>query len=489
MVTLFFFGGCKKGFLDRKPLGQYTTGNYPYPHGGGPYDQYIFAAYASLRDYNVSGFPYVGATGIRADDDDKGSTPADNAAQIEMDNFPVTPTNGLVNSLWTGYYSAINNCNVLLHQVGVDSPVASESVRMQAAAEGRFLRGWEYFMLVKLFGNVPIIDTISANISASNLPQSTPSQVYAFIEQDLQFAAANLPMRWPAQFIGRATSGAAHGMLAKVYLYEQKWQQAMNEANIVISSGVYNLNTPYDQIFTEQGKNCSGSLFEIQCYADANHNTDYGSQFAEGQGVRGSGWADLGWGFNVPSAGLLNAYEPDDPRLGSTILFCPSPKPTRYGEVFPVEPNPMYNMKVYTDPAIRAAVGNQHGYWVNIRILRYSDVLLMYAEAANEIGQTDNALVALEQVRARARAGNPNVLPMVTTRNQDSLRETIRHERRIELAMEGQRFFDIVRWGIADNAEHAAGKMNFNSTRDDLLPIPQQQIDISKGVLKQNPGY
>lgn len=489
LTGMLTFAGCKKGFLDRQPLGQYTTENYPYPKGGGPYDQYIFAAYAMLRDYNVSGFPYVGAVDIRADDDDKGSTPADNAAQIQMDNFPVTPDNGLVNALWTGYYSAVNKCNVILHQVGVDSSKTPESAKVQAEAEARFLRGYFYFMLVRLFGNVPIVDTVSSNVSASNIPQSTSSQVYAFIEQDLQFAAANLPLQWSAQFVGRATSGAAHSMLAKVYLYEQKWQQAMTQASIVINSGVYNLKTPYDQIFTEKGKNCSGSIFEIQCYADANHQTDYGCQYAEGQGVRGSGNFDLGWGFNVPSMQLMNAYEPGDPRMGSTVLFCPSPQPTRYGEVFPVEPNPRYNMKVYTDPAKRASVGNRHGYWVNIRVLRYSGLLLIYAEAANELGQTDAALGALEQVRARARAGNPNVLPMVTTRDQDSLRKAIWHERRIELAMEGQRFFDIVRWGIADSALHADGKMNFIGSRDDLLPIPQQQIDISNGVLKQNPGY
>ncbi len=486
----FFSSGCKKNFLDRTPLGQYTTDNYPYVAGSGPYDQYIFAAYASLRTYQTTVFGYVGAVSIRSDDADKGSTPADAPAQLEMDNFPVTPTNGLTNDLWTGYYATITDCNIILSKVAKDSSNTPEATKMLARGEARFLRGYSYFMLVRLFGNVPIVDTVLANVSASNIPQSTAAEVYAFVENDLQFAASALPLTWDAKFIGRATSGAANGMLAKVYLYEKKWQQAMSTAGIVINSGVYNLNTPYDKIFTEDGENSSGSVFEIQAYADANHKEDsYGCQYANVQGVRGSGQFNLGWGFNVPSQQLVDAYDSADPREKSTILFCPSPEPTEYGEVIPAEPNPRYNKKVYTNPAVRNAVGDQFGWWTNVRVLRYSDILLMYAEAANEVGQTDEALAKLEMVRARARDGNNNILPPVTTTDQSELRDAIRHERRIELAMEGERFFDIVRWGIADSVLHAAGKTNFDASRDDLLPIPQTQIDLSKGVLKQNPGY
>ncbi len=485
--------GCKKDFLNRIPLGQYTTNNYPYPSGGGPYDQYVFAAYAGLRTWETSVFGFVGAVSIRSDDADKGSTAADAPAQIEMDNFPVTPTNGLTNDLWTGYYGVITKCNVVLDQVARDSANTPEPTKNLAKAEARFLRGYSYFMLVRLFGNIPLVDTVLTNVGESNISQSAPAAVYAFIEQDLQYAASILPAKWDVKYIGRATSGAANGMLAKVYLYQKKWGQAMAAADVVIGSGVYDLNTPYDKIFTEDGENSSESVFEIQAYADANHKEDsYGVQYANVQGVRGTDWNDLGWGFNVPSAQLDAAYEPGDPRKASTILYAPSTAPTKYGEVFPVEPNPRYNEKVYTNPTVRAAVGDRFGWWMNIRILRYADVLLMYAEAANELGgaaNTDSALSKLEMVRARARNGNNAILPAVTTTDQGELRTAIQHERRIELAMEHERFFDLVRWGIAANVLHAAGKTNFTPGRDELLPIPQTQIDLSKGVLKQNPGY
>ena len=127
---------------------------------------------------------------------------------------------------------------------------------------------------------------------------------------------------------------------------------------------------------------------------------------------------------------------------------------------------------------------------MNVRILRYADVVLMYAEAANELGKTEEARTALNEIRARARRGAAaGVLADVTATDQATLRDRIRHERRIELAMEHDRFFDLVRWGTAQTALHAAGKTNFSNLRDVLLPIPLTQIDLSKGVLTQNPGY
>ena len=498
LAGLYISPGCKKDFLNRQPLGRYTTDNYPYSPGGGPYDQYIFAAYSSLRDYKITDYAFLGAVSIRSDDADKGSSLFDGVSYGlgGADNFPVSADAQFANELWTAYYGdLIYKCNIVLQQVSLDSTGTPEPVKASARAEARFLRGYAYFTLERLFGNIPIVDTV-LDISQSNVQQSDPATVYAFIEQDLQYAAANLPMLYDPKFIGRVTKGAANGMLAKVYLYEKKWQQAMDAANLVITSGQYDLSTPYDKIFTNEGENSKESIFEVQCYADANHQTDYGCQYAEIQGIRGAGNEDLGWGFNNPSHQLHIAYEAGDPRINSTILFMPTPAPTVYGETFgrPESNDSMYNMKVYlgNDPSMRNKVGGlvgQHAWWVNVRILRYADVVLMYAEAANELGQTSEALEKLEWIRARARNGNNAVLPPVTSTDQAQLRSAIWHERRIELAMEHERFFDIVRWGIASNVLHAAGKVNYQTGRDELLPIPQAQIDLSKGILHQNPGY
>jgi len=496
LVVVSLFAGCKKDFLDRMPQGQYTTENYPYPGGSGPYDTYLMGAYSELRSFDVHSQSFICATSIRSDDAEKGSDPADGGANaIQMDNFPVSPDNGFANSLWKGYFNFVNKCNIALDQIKNNAAIeATPEIKTQAEAEAKFLRGYAYFNLVRFFGRVPLVDSVFSNsVSESNVPQSSAAAIYTLIESDLQFAAANLPPSWDAKFVGRATMGAANGLLAKVYLTQQKWGPAMATASLVINSGQYSLIS-YDTEFREQGENSMESVFEVQATATAAIPNDIGVQYAQIQGIRGAGAWNLGWGWNTPSPDLANnAYEPGDPRKTRTILFTSTSDTTYktiYGEDIPVGlTNPMYNNKVYTNPAMRASIGNLSGYWFNVRILRYADVLLMYAEAANETGNPAEALAKLEMVRARARAGNNAILPPVTTTDQALLRDAIRHERRVELAMEHDRFFDLVRWGIAGDRLQAVGKTSFNESRDVLLPIPQTQIDLSKGVLTQNPGY
>jgi hypothetical protein len=504
------FSGCKK-FLDTERQGEYGAENYPYPAGSGAYDQFVFGAYNELRAYNLHSQFFITAS-FRSDDADKGSSTTDGGANaLQFDNFPVLPSNSWVNNFWLGHYSLINACNFAIKQIRTNTSInASDDIKNQSLAEVRFMRAYAYFNLVRYFGRVPKIDTVFENIAAqNNVPQSTPAQLYPFIEEDLTFAAANLPLRWdPVKFPGRLTSGAANGLLAKVYLTQQKWAAAMASASAVINSGVYNLSTNYKDIFGEDGENSPESIFEVQATSSVQVTTGFGVQFAPIQGVRGQGDWNLGWGWNTPSTNLESAYEPNDPRRARTFLYLSyrgvggapdTLNQSVYGEVMPFWsgnptsgslPNRAYNHKVHTNPARRRAYNSNGGWWMNIRLLRYADVVLMYAEAANELGMTPDALQKLEWVRERARRGAPaGTLPMITTTNQATLRDIIRHERRIELAMEHDRFFDIVRWGISGQVMQAAGKANFNANRDNLLPIPQSQIDISAGVLTQNPGY
>ena len=497
-ALVIILGGCSK-LLDTQRQGSYDEETYPFPGGSGPYDQYIFGAYNDLRAYSVHVFAFLHAVSIRSDDAEKGSTPADGGANAQqMDNFPVLANNGFCNELWTGHFGFINKCNNTLYQIGTNTNiVATDQVKVQTSAEARFLRAYAYFNLVRLFGNVPLIDTLFLDPAAqNNVPQSTPAQLYAFIENELNFAANNLPAVWDTRFVGRATSGAAMGLLAKVYITQGKWAQAQSIANAVMSSGLYNLSTPYATIFSESGENSKESIFEVQATATASIQTAQGVQYAQVQGVRGAGNWNYGWGFNVPSQRLADAYEAGDPRRARTILFtstATTPGISINGETTPIGlPNPMYNHKVHPSTAFVNSINNRGSWWMNVRLLRYADVVLMYAEASNELGGDANitaARNALNTVRARARAGNASLLPDVTTTDQSLLRAAIRHERRIELAMEHDRFFDIVRWGIAGQVMQDAGKANFVESRDKWLPIPQTQLDLSAGVLKQNPGY
>ncbi|TZF83157.1 RagB/SusD family nutrient uptake outer membrane protein [Pedobacter sp. BS3] len=497
MMLMFSFTACKK-FLDTERQGVYTVDNYPYPGGSGPYDVYLYSAYDDLRSYDVHCTAFFLATSVRGDDADKGSVSTDNPANGDpFDFFPVQASNSFLNGMWTGYYNLITKCNRVIDQVRNNTTiVATDLQKTQSMAEARFLRGYAYFNLVRLWGRVPLIDTL-LSVDQINVPQSSPAQIYAFIENDLRFAATNLPPSWDKKFIGRLTSGAANGLLAKVYLTQQKWAAAMNAANLVMTSGQYDLSTSYDKIFGESGENSKESVFEVQATASAQEPTKNGAEITQWQGVRASGDWNLGYGWNVPNTYLENAYEANDPRKARTLLYrstATTTYKTVYGEITPTTwTNPIYNHKAYTNPAYRAAYNNKAGRWMNIRLLRYADVVLMYAEAANEVGGTDNitaARNALNSVRARARIGAvAGTLPDITTTDQGALRDAIRRERHVELAMEYDRFFDLVRWGIATEVLHAAGRPNFTAPRDNLLPIPQTQIDLSKGVLTQNFGY
>ena len=493
-IVLTALSSCKK-FLDRNPQGTYTTGTYPYPKGSGPFDGDIFAAYDVLRSYDATGSGFVAATSIRSDDADKGSTPTDGPSSKEFDDFTLISTNGLLDGMWKGYYNLIGKANGVLDRIAKDQdPGTTPEIKTYAEAEAKFLRAYGYFMLVRFFGRVPLVDKVYDDVNQqANVKQSEPAIIYALIESDLNFAGTHLPLSWdPNIFPGRATSGSANGLLAKVYLTQKKWTQAMSTANKVITSGQYDLSVSYDKIFGEDGENSKESVFEIQCTATLVEKRANGSQFASIQAVRGAGDWNLGWGFNSPSAQLSAAYEANDPRKARTFLSLGVP--SIYGEVFTLanqaaDAPKVYNHKIHSNPARRKALLDNFSYWMNIRILRYADVVLMYAEAANEVGNATDALEKLNSVRARARNGNNALLPNISTTDQTELRNAIRQERRIELAMEHDRFFDLVRWGTAKTVLHAAGKTGFVEGKHELLPIPAAQIQISKGVLTQNFGY
>ncbi|TRX58455.1 RagB/SusD family nutrient uptake outer membrane protein [Fulvivirga sp. M361] len=485
LLTLGTLVTSCEDYLEREPLGRFTEDTYPE---GGGLSNFVFGMYSDLRAFNLHTFAFVGITSIRSDDADKGSTPADGAAQKEMDDFTLLPTNGLVSGFYRAHYETIAQANLVLQLAEELRDELDEQEYNTSRAEAHFIRGYLYFNLVRSFGGVPKIVNVIDVDDDFVTPRSSEAEIYQLIEEDLLEAIANLPVSWDEFFMGRVTKSAAEGMLAKVYLYQKRWGEALPLAQSVIASGLHDLNTSYDQIFTEDGENNSGSIFEVQALRNADFQTnDFGSQYGQVQGVRGSGEWNLGWGFNSPSQNLVDAYEDGDPRRDATILFAGETTP--YGETVPDDlPNPRYNQKVYTDPAFRLAANAQAGVWVNIRLLRYADVVLMAAEAANELGQTGEALEKLEWIRARAR-GTADILPEVTTTDKDELRLAIQHERRIELAMEHERFFDLVRWGIAREVLHAAGKTNYTVGKHELLPIPQGEIDLSGNVLMQNPGY
>jgi len=483
--AIALFSSCSKDFLDRKPLGQLTEDELP----AGSLEGQVLAIYAGLRSEGTSGLPYVAVHNIRSDDADIGSSTGDEAgAAPNTDDFQYTTNYWLWGNYWTDHYRLIaltNNAIQIADSLDIDN-----ATTMSLVAEAKFFRAWAYFNLVRAFGEVPKIDFRVYDQSESIVPKSSIAEIYELIDADLEDATVSLPLNWETRYIGRITRGAAFALQAKTFLARQQYGRALAAARMVISSGEYNLSVPYDQIFRESQENSKESVFEIQAlYTQA--QTGLGITYANRQGVRGSGDMNLGWGWNVPNERLANAFEEGDPRKDETLLYAGQVN-TPYSEFIPAAtatvPRPYWSKKVYTDPAIRASTGSLEGNWFNFRVIRYADVVLMAAEAANETGEREAALEYLEQVRGRARGNNTTILPRITTSDQEELRQAIRRERQVELGMENERFFDLIRWGIDIETFHEAGKTDYQ-VRNRFLPIPQNEIDRSGGILIQNPDY
>ena len=484
-VLVIAANGCSKSFID-VPL-----------EGAQPSEQFwrnaddatkaVNAMYAYLRAWPQVAFAAIAVENLGSDDAEKGSSAGDASYLDDFDNFTVGPSSanssGQVYDFWKGQYLEINYCNQVLDNVPKIEMDAN--LKNRYLAEAKFLRAYSYFRLVRAFGDVPLRLTIPKDASEFNIPRTPKADVYAAIEKDLTEAAATLPQNYGPADVGHATKGAALALHAKVSMYQKKWDQVLALTNQVMTLG-YDLFPDYEKQFRIQNENNIESIFEVQAALIPDNKEASNSQYSQVQGIRGMS-PSMGWGFNVPTADLANSYETDDPRRDATIVFRGEITPQ--GDAIPVAgDNPRYNQKSYVPQSLMVA-GFTEGSQQNFRVIRFAEVLLMNAEAANELGgaNTTQALTSLNRVRTRARGALPlTVLPPVTTTDQAALRTAIWRERRAELAMENDRYFDVIRQGRAATLFAAKG---WKANKNEVWPIPQAEIDISAGVLTQNPGY
>ena len=454
----------------------------------------VTGVYNIMWDGGMHGFDYVGMTNIASDDADKGSSPADGANTYgTLDNLTMTPGVGNLNTIWATYFRAIARANQALALI--PQSAADQTTRNQLEGEVRFLRAYFYFKLVRFFGGVPLIENVPPVEDINNVAlqtRATRDAVYARIVSDLRFAANALPVKGQTA-TGKATKAAAMAMLAKVYLYQQNYQQAYTLTDSIIKNqvGAYSLLPSYANLWRETGANSSESIFEVQTGINLSCNAAI-QLYVVCQGPRAGGkrgWADLGFGFGTPSQSLLDAYEPNDTRRSATIIFInPSPTGTVLWDGFRVPSrdsveNERYNYKAYHSRTAERNCGNNDYLPKNLRIMRLGEVLLIHAEAAFALNNSASALTDINQLRTRAGLTN------LTTIDRDR----IWRERRVELAMEHDRFFDLVRQeavqpGRAVQAFTAHGK-TFVKGKNEVFPIPQTQIQLSGGTLTQNPGY
>ncbi len=594
-TVLFGFSSCSD-IVNKKPLGQQTSENFFQTEEHAI--QATNASYQKLRDWNLHVFSYLGLTDMISDDATKGSTPTDASQLLELENLTFDAGSGDVNEWWNGNYQGIFRTNTAIQNIpGIDMNTV---LRDRLVAENQFLRAYYYFNLVRGYGGVPLF-TSPLSPDEYDQERASADAVYAQIIDDLEIAIENLPYKseYSSSDLGRATRGAASSLLARVYLYLENYELALQYAEDVITSNEYELLPDYFGIFTIAGENSSESIFEVQATDSEEGGT--GSQYGQVQGVRGQ--PNLGWGFNRPSRDLDAAYETGDLRQQATILSPWEELPDGSGLTV-VENTSMvddrYNKKAFA-PSTHS--GDRANSPVNIRRIRYADVILIAAEASYREGNETAARNYLNMVRDRARVGNTNTIGLipenmaplvvntldlddidsrvfarftnsggpadqagiepfehsfdrgrpraelmdviksvngieVTNRsefldavNQQSAGETVPveiiriqvtgttqqneelsfnvmveellpdvtasgqnlldaiwHERRVELAMEQKRWFDLIRQGRAAEVMQALGK-NFVVGKHELFPIPTNEIDLSNGRLQQNPNW
>jgi hypothetical protein len=482
VASLLLMTGCED-FLQKDPQGEMTQEAFPVTAS----DALLAtnAVYVSVRNwaYHSGGYPIMD---IMSDDAHKGSNPNDQLPTIgPYESFAHTTTQDGLDRWWSALYEGIKRANVVIEKV--PSIAMNQDLRDRYVAEASFLRGLYYFDLVRAFGGVPKVTSTTPD---TKVPRSTAEEIYSLIISDLELAALDLPDRsaYGPDDAGRATKGAAKSLLARVYLFMGDFENAEKYSLEVILSDEYDLEAVYADANGKNGEHGVESVFEIGAMEVEGSG---GNQYANTQGVRGS--PNRGWGFNRPSLDLRNSFEEGDPRLDATIIdlgetldgililgdgTTPDEVRDENDVLLEVE---CYNQKVWYPGS---STITQWGH--NRRLIRYADVLLMAAEALKENDNPDDALLYLNEVRKRARQGNDAILPDITVTEKSALREIILKERRHELALEGHRFWDLVRTG---RAAAVLGPMGFEAGKHELFPIPQNEIDISQRSLEQNPEW
>lgn len=472
---------------------------------------------------------------IVSDDALKGGQDVNDGADLrELENFKSNSDNTIVLEYYRAQWQGVQRANLAIEQIPttrIDTLSADSTkqrnYRSRYLGEAYFMRGYYYFRLARMFGGMPLIDYVISSSNQWKQSRKSLDETMQFIIADFKRAEELLWLKskYSDDELGRATKGAAQAMLMKANLYrgdylrnagdEAAAQECFKEAakwgKEVIDSRQYSLFPNYFDNFRLANENGRESVFEIQYTEEA--TSDYGGEgFTRGtmttilQRSRSSAFGEAGWGYNRPTQNLYDEYETGDERRDETILTPTDDEiETPAQEIYCGDR--MLNRKygMYTDGTNGGIYKLAHATRSpkNYIQIRYADVLLMYAEACCESGDLTNAKEALKQVRQRVGLPAFPYTAVIQGKQvtfadtQDDLRTAIRHERRVELGMEGHRWFDITRWGIAKETmdNYMAGETEeakelygtFQKGKHELFPIPSKEIDLSG--IEQNPNW
>lgn len=516
LVLIAFATGCSKDFLEKEPLTDRVEANfYQTPEDA---FQALVAIYDVLGWQSSQGYhPHDLVCNILSDDAYAGgSGPGDRPDLVRMGKFSSYPTDEAVLGLWSDRYAGVYRANLLLEKIE-NIPFENEDLKTRYIAEAKFLRAYFYFQLEQFYGNIPLIlKTLSPN--DKKIAQADPADVYNQIAEDLWYAWQNLPASVSSTELGRATKWAAGGLLSRVYLYHKGYGKNvlnltsdMKAGDKIISEDVvegiiddiintsgHGLVTDYSTLFYPGNKNLIESVFEIQHTNKSNwgdwgwRNGSEGNWTVIMTGFRGveSDIYETGWSFQPVTQSLANEMK-TDPRYSVAILDAEA-------EGLVYKPGDCFQhtgyafKKMHPLKAFKPSTNDMLNWPYNEKVLRFADILLMGAEL-----YLDNDLSKAQEYfnRMFKRAHGNVATPPVLTNSEAGL-DVIYHERRMEFAGEGLRYWDLLRRGL----DYAAQKINaasqaspldetFNMATRGLLPIPQSEITLSENTLVQNPGY
>lgn len=421
-----------------------------------------------------------------------------NIGLINYDKFRILRDDNALSFTYTIIYQGIHRANIILEKLKEDNELTAEE-KLQYEGEAKFLRAWFHFESFKLWGgHAPLMENTLKDFNNLVAGNSTPEATIALILSDFKFAADNLPEFWDDKNTGRATAWTAKAYLGKTHLYNKDLESALPFFKDVYDNGPYSLMPDYASVFSFDHENNQESIFDIQFASNSDDNgwvlDDFHSEnFKATQGYNRGSDQDIDSGAQYrPTAEYAAASNIEDPRYKTNMYKQGDIYYDGYGSNFVIEDmsgysNTGYLLKKYRGENIaKMSATNEVVDYNNERIFRFADLILMYAETLID---SDPALATqlINQVRLRS---FPGAVPVAGSLSSINLTKALRLERRLELAFEGHRYFDLVRWGIAKETFDAINPENTWSTQTSkgIFPIPQKEIDRSGGVLKQIPG-
>ncbi|MEO6288210.1 MAG: RagB/SusD family nutrient uptake outer membrane protein [Dyadobacter sp.] len=472
--SLLILYGCGDKFLETTP--QNSISDVSYWKADKDFEGAVNAAYFALQS-NGASFPWYALANMPTGD----LKPNENSDHFNLEALNFQSTNNELRNAWTGCYEIITRSNLVLSRMDkATSAELSPDLKKRLSGEAKFLRGFAYFNLARMFGGVPLILEEQSAASPTDVEKAPVEAVWQQVVLDLTEASISLPVKYDEVNTGRATKGAALGYLAYVQMYKKEWNEAAKASEALISIGTYNLEADYKNSFSFENENNEETVFEVQ-YRDsqlgwgASRNGHYLPQQLAPRGI-GEQYAPYGgWGNQLPTEQVIKAFEPGDKRRTAQILK--EGDPAYYG--FKMEKKWTTTGYAYTK-WWQGPDKNDHSK-INLKQLRYAEVLLNYAEILNELNRTADAYKYINQVRARAG------LPSKPAGTKAQCLDQIMQERRVETLCEYNQWYHLTRTGKA--AEFL--KKEYNRDLKDfqvIFPIPQTELDVNR-ALKQNPGY